>query len=189
MIKVTEPIYNGGTAAVVHTYTYDANRNVLTSSNGATTITNTYNSLGLVTHSHDNAGRYTSYTYSGKNLIGISDNIGTLATFTYGNSSLPHSITAFTDGDARTWNFDRNSFGQIIEISPPTGSPTGPMTFDYEENSSSPEYGWLKTVTNGAGDTVEIDSYTSLGDPTSITTSPSSGVTRTVQYAYDAHSA
>ncbi len=186
LIKVTEPTHNGGSAAVVHTYTYDSNRNVLTSSNGATTITNTYNSLGLLTHAQDNAGRYTSYAYSGVNLTGISDNVGTLATFGYTDSALPNSITQFTDGAGNAWTFDRNSFGQIAEITPPSGSPTGPMTFTYEENSSSPEYGWLKSIENGAGDTVEIDSYTSLGDPTSITTSPSSGVTRTVQYAYDA---
>jgi RHS repeat-associated protein len=186
LIAVREPTYNGGTAGVVHTYTYDSNRNLLTSSNGTTTRTYTYNSLGLPTREEDTRGEYREYTYSGVDLTSVTDNLGTLAELAYTDSSLPHALTAFTDGDGNTWSIAHNTYGQVTSITPPTGSPTGAMTFEYEESSSSPDYGYLRTVTNGAGDVATVDSYTSLGDPTSITTNPSSGVTHTVQMAYDA---
>ncbi|HYP13046.1 MAG TPA: RHS repeat-associated core domain-containing protein, partial [Bryobacteraceae bacterium] len=47
-------------------------------------------------------------------------------------------------------------------------------------------FGYLKTIVNGAGDTITFDSYTLLGDLASISTSPKTGVTNTRKLQYDA---
>lgn len=191
LVALYEPTYNFGTTAstsVNHTYTYDNNRNVLTHSVGNTSETYTYNSKGKVTRVIDAGSRYTDYTYAsnGVDLTSVADNQGTIAQFQYTNTGLPHAVTAFLDSVGASWSFTRNAFGQVTSITPPTGSPTGAWSFTYDETTSSPTYGWLKTVTNGAGNVATVNSYTSLGDPTSVTTNPSGGVSRTVQVAYDA---
>lgn len=193
LVAVLEPTYNfaAGTpnyAFVNHAYTYDANRNILSHSVGNTSETYTYNARGKVTRVIDAAGRYTDYTYAanGLDLIKIQDNEAVIAQFQYGNAALPHAVSAFLDPAGSVWGFARNTFGQVTAITPPAGAPTKVWNFTYEESNRSSRYGLLRTITNSAGDTVTVNAYSPLGDPTSITTSPSAGVTRTVQMAYDA---
>jgi len=185
LIRVREPVYTGGTLRSTHTFTYDTERNLLTNSDGISTWTYTYDLLGLLTREEDSLGRYVNYTFSGTDLDSISDNGGTVLSFGYENPTLPHAITSLTDGAANVWNIGRNSYGQVTTITPPAGSPSGATTFTYDENSASDTYGYLQQIVNGAGNVVTIDAYDLLGDITSITTNPTSGVTRTVQMAYD----
>jgi RHS repeat-associated protein len=185
LLKITEPAYYGSTTQPTKTFSYDANRNILTASNGLTTYTYTYNSYGLVTRKEDTAGKYTAYTYAGVNLTKIEDNLGTISELAYTDTGLPNAVTATTDGAGNVWTFTHNVHGQVTSVIPPAGSPTGTTTYTYDETALSPEYGWLKSVTNGAGEVTDIDSYSSLGDPTSVTTYPSLGAPRTVQSAYD----
>ncbi len=186
LLKAEYPAYNGATENLVFTYTYDSNRNVLTESNGVTTLSYTYDELGQVTRVEDNLARFSSYTYVNRNLATISDNLGLLSTFSYENINLPNAVTGITDVENNTWGFTRNQFGQVAKITPPENSPTGETNFTYEEDAQSAEYGWLRSITNGAGDLVTINSYTTLGDATSITANPNDTVSRTTQYAYDA---
>lgn len=185
LVKVILPTHNGGTASPTHTYTYDSNYNVLTKSDGATTHTYTYTGLGKVATYSDGTGTWT-YTYSGVDLTSISDSIGTLYTLAYTDSNNPHHPTTITDAESDVWTYGYNTYGQLTSITPPSGAELGATAITYEENSMSPNYGYTKAITNGAGDVVTFNSYTSLGDLTSVSTSPAVGVTNTYTFEYDA---
>jgi RHS repeat-associated protein len=145
-----------------------------------------YNSLGLRTGLSDNASRSWTYSYSSADLTGVSDAIGTIYTLTYGDSSNPHSPTILTDASSNAWTYSYNAYGQILTVTPPSGSPTAATTYAYDETSSDAAFGWLASVTDGASDVTTFGSYSPLGDVLSLTTSPSGGVNETVQYTYDA---
>ncbi len=186
--RVITPIPAGALNNPTFNYTYDLDRNVETASNGPTTYTLTYDSLGQLTDVLDNAGRFRHYAYTGTNLTSINDNIGTLRTFTYGNPSLPHNPTTITDGDGDIWQYSYNSHGQLRTITPPTGSPLGVVTITYDETPASPFYGYPTQIENGAGDTVEFTAYDGLGNVTEEKTHPTTLLTDTETYSYDAAS-
>lgn len=186
LLKVTRPIFNNASAAPVTTMTYNANDTLATSSDGAVTYTYTTNSYGLVTRIDDSGGKYVQYTYSGADLTKVEDNIGTRVEYQYGNSSQPHVPTAVLDGLGRTWSYTLNAHGQVTQVTPPSGSPEGATVFSYDETTSSPTLGMLMSVTNGNNESTVINSRTALGDPTSISTFPSTSVTNTTDFEYDA---
>lgn len=186
LIALTLPAHNGSGTAPVHTFSYDGSRHLTQWSNGSTTLDFTVNGLGLLTEVDDNAGGVWNYTYSGADLTGISDSVGTVFDIDYNDGSNPHSPTDITDGNGNTWTYAYNAYGQVTSITPPATSPQDPATLTYEENSSSPNYGYLKQVVNGEGDTVDLADYTPLGDVGAISTHPNGSTTNTTEFAYDA---
>ena len=132
------------------------------------------------------AAEQPSFTYNGFDLLTASDALGTFLTLSYGDANNPHSPTSSTDGASQSWQTSYLPCGQVISVTPPTGSPSAATTFSYEETSSDPAFGYLRQVTNGAGDSVSYDAYSPLGDLLTLTSSPSSGVTNSTNFEYDA---
>lgn len=188
LIRTTLPTMNGASAGAVYTFQYDSNHNVTQVSDGATITDFTYNSVGKVTEVDDNNGGVWTFTYesNGIDLAEIEDSLGTLVELDYGNTSLPHHPTSITDGDGNVWTKTYNAYGQNLTIVPPSGSPTGTTTYEYEETSSSPNFGFLKKITNGAGNETRFNSYTGSGFPTEIEQTPESGTDIAYQFTYDA---
>lgn len=187
LIRTTLPTMNGASAGVVYNFQYDSNHHVTQLSDGATTTDFTYNSVGKVTEIDDNNGGVWTFTYesNGIDLAEIEDSLGTLVELDYGNSSLPHHPTSITDGDGNVWTKTYNAFGQVLTVVPPSGSPTGTTAYEYEETSSSPNFGYLKKITNGAGNETKFNSYTGSGLPTEIEQTPESGTNIAYQFTYD----
>jgi RHS repeat-associated protein len=127
-----------------------------------------------------------AYRPNGIDLVSVTDSLGTLLTLGYTDASNPHRPTTLKDGAGNVWTNHYNAHGQVLTIVPPAGSPTRVTTLVYDETAASSSFGYLKEITNGALDTLTIDSYSALGDPTSVSTSPRSGVTNTLQDERDA---
>lgn len=186
LLRTIHPRLDGASASPVTTNTYDANRNLTSISDGLTTLTLTYNALGKVTKIVDALGYERNFTYQGVDLLTASDSLGPLVTLKYEDPANPHSPTSMTNGAGNTWAFTYNSYGQVLTVTPPAGSPTGVTQYTYDEDQDSATLGYLKQILNGAGDLTRFDSYSSLGDLTAFTTSPRDGVTNTTRLEYDA---
>jgi YD repeat-containing protein len=155
------PLTGAGGSSVLN-LGYDANRNLTSFVNDTESMTLTYSPKGKVTSITDASGNYTNFTYSGSNLTGISDNLGTVSTIGYTNPSLPNSPTTVTDALGNIWTYGYNSFGQVTSLTPPSGGPVGATTYTYDETSSSSSYGLLKEIEDGQGDLTTFDSYSLL---------------------------
>ncbi len=188
LIRTILPVMNGASAGVNYTFQYDSNHNITQISDGATTTDFTYNSKGKVTEIDDNNGGVWTFTYAtnGVDLTEVEDSIGTLVQLAYGDMAQPHLPTGVTDGDGNTWTKTYNAYGQALTVVPPSGSPTGTTTYEYEETSSSPNYGYLKKITNGAGNETRFTSYNGAGQVTEIEQTPENGTDIAFQFAYDA---
>lgn len=186
LLRTIHPRPDGATTSPVTTYTYDANRNLTSISDGIIALTLSYNSVGKVTKIVDALGYERNFTYQGVDLLTASDSLGPLVTLKYEDAVNPHSPTSMTNGAGNTWTFTYNQFGQVLTVTPPAGSPTGVTQYTYEEDQNSSTLGYLKQILNGAGDLAKFDSYSPLGDLTSYTTSPRDGVTNTTRMEYDA---
>lgn len=189
LLKVTYPAPNGTSSTPSETFTYDSAENVTSAVIKNITRNYTYDSLGnLLTISitgGGSAGFNRTYTYSGVDLLTAADTIGTFATLAYTDSSNPHSPTTITDAGGKVWSRAYNSYGQLTTVTPPSSSPTSATAIAYEDDPLDADFGYLRSVTNGAGDVQTFDSYSPVGEVLSQTTSPASGVTNTTTYAYD----
>lgn len=170
LISVTMPPIIGATQNVKYNYTFNVHHDLTSVTDGATTYTLTYTPEGLVDFVSNNLSEFRNYDYIGADLTKISDNYGTVLEIGYTNTLLPHVPTTFKDGANNLWTRNLNQFGQTVGIVPPTGSPLGSTKYTYFENSASPFFGYLSSVTNGAGDRVRIGGYSPLGDILSVTT-------------------
>jgi RHS repeat-associated protein len=185
LLKRSVPPHNGTGFWTVYQYTYHSSGLLATSTNGATTVSYTYNSLGLPTQIATTGDRTLTFTYSGSDLLTAADQDGTFLTQTYTDTNNPHSPTTIADAGGNTWTLTYNTYGQVTQIAPPSGSATGTVSLTYEENSADDDYGYLRTIVDGEGDSVDFDSYSAFGDVTSLTTSPTIGVTHTTTFEYD----
>ncbi len=188
LVKLTAPPHYPSTTAPYTTYSWNGSRQLqaYNYNNGVVTVNLTYDSLGNITNVVNSWSGTWTYTYNGFDLLTVTDGIGTEWTYAYTDTNNPHSPTTITDGGSRTWTRTYNQYGQVLTVVPPTGSPSGTTTYAYEETPSDPAFGYLRKITNGAGDEETFDSYSPLGDLLERTTSPSSGVTNTTTYTYDA---
>ena len=186
LVKVILPTMEGGSAAPTYTFGRNSSHQMISWTDGVTTYNFTYTSNGLISEITNNASGSWEYTYSGVDVLTVTDALGLLYTFDYTDGSNPHHVTSITDADSHEWTFTYNSFGQLLTSVPPTGSELGTTTYAYEETALNQDYGYLRSVTNGAGDVVTYVSYTSLGDVEEVETNPSSGVTDSTTYSYDA---
>ena len=186
LVSVTLPGVTGATQSVKFDYTYNADHNLTSVTDGITTYTLTYTANGLLSSITNNLGEFRNYQYNGADLLKITDNIGTILELGYRDTNNPHSVTFFKDGSQNQWSRTLNQFGQTLTISAPRGSPQGITQFKYEENPSSFFYGYLRLITNGAKEVVTIDGYSALGDILSISTYPSAVITNTHSFTYDA---
>ncbi len=81
---VSTTSYDGESAALVNTYTYNAYDKVLTATSGGSTTTYTYNTRGELTSVTDAMGQSETYTYDKNgNLLTKTDRSGTTFTYTY----------------------------------------------------------------------------------------------------------
>ncbi|WKZ57695.1 MAG: RHS repeat-associated core domain-containing protein [Bdellovibrionota bacterium] len=184
-IKLTQPTHYGATGNAVYTFGYDGNFNMTSSQGTGTTYTITRTAKGLPAQITDSAGNYVLYTYDGVNITEIEDNIGTLYEFSYEDTNQPNVVTKIENAIGGIWERELNSFGQITEVTPPTGSKLGSTTYVYDENSSSPTFGYLKEIMNGEGEVTTFD-YDSFGNLSGITTSPDGTTEVTTTILYDA---
>jgi RHS repeat-associated protein len=189
--KMETPPPPSQTTPLTYVFTYDSSRNLTQLKNrtgsGGTTMTATYNSLGLPLTVKINNVLQRGYTWSGADVLTVSDNLTTLSTYTYGDTSHPHTPTAMTDAEGNTWSYTLNAYGQVTAVAPPSGSPTGTKTYTYDENSAHDSFGWLTKISQGGDDIVSFSNFTSQGLPQTVTTKPNSSVTNATQYTYDSN--
>jgi len=132
-----------------------------------------YDADGKVIQYRDDLDTY-NYTYTGNNIATVRNRANQLnGTWTYGNTSFPNLPTSFKDSLGRIWTYAYNSYGQLTKVTPPTGSATGATTLAYNNTTTSPYFGWLTSITNGAGQVLRVDAYNKLGEPIKWTRSPS----------------
>lgn len=186
LIAITLPPVTGATQSVKYLYAFNQDHKLTSISDGATSYSLAYTDLGLLSSITNNLGEFKNYTYNFTDLIAVADNIGKLINLKYEDPSHQHLVTSITDGSGNIWRRTYNQFGQELSIIPPRGSPQRALKFEYFENPASSKYGYLKTITNGAGDTLSIDNYSSLGDIQSVSSFPSTTVTNLHSFLYDA---
>lgn len=184
-IKLTQPTHYGATGDAVYTFGYDSNFNMTSSQGTGTTYTITRSSKGLPAQITDSAGNYVLYTYDGVNITEIEDNIGTLFEFSYDDTNQPNVVTKIENALGGIWERELNTYGQITEVIPPTGAKLGSTTYVYDENSSSPTFGYLKEIVNGEGEVTTFD-YDAFGNLSEITTTPDGSTDVSTTILYDA---
>lgn len=184
--RVIYPVFTGASSSTIYQFTYDANRNRISATNGASFWNMKYAPNGLLTRFSDSTGGIWNYNYQDADLLSVTDPQGTLSSLGYSDSRLPHRPTSWTDEEGVTTTAAYNTFGQTLLLTPPSGSPLRATALVYDEDPLSSEYGWVRQVTNGAGNVTRFDSYTPLGDIASITTSSAPGTFSTSLLAYDA---
>ena len=191
LIRVNYPKASGESIRRTISMSHDSDGNLLTWADGMRSFTYTYNQFGLPLTVVGNNGESLSYEYqstgvgAGYNITKIEDSLGELFNAEYADLGLPYKVTAIEEADGDRWEYEYNGFGQLVRVVPPTGSAIGEVLYEYDEVVGSPNFGWLKEVTDGAGRSVNIESYTPLGDVASLVTSPSSGVSNGISFEYD----
>lgn len=188
--RITEkstPAHNGASSGPTKTFAYTPEHKVQTYSDGATTITYTYNSAGKVVSSTVSGGQSLTYTYAGNgvDLLSAADQQGTFLSRAYADSNNPHRPTSVGDGQGNNWTYTYNVYGQTLTATPPSGSQQGATVYTYEENSSNADYGYLRSETNGAGDLRLFQSYSGLGDLLSYATHPNYPTADQAGFTYD----
>jgi YD repeat-containing protein len=189
LVKLTFPRLHRANSPLVYSYSYDTDRNLRTFSNGKDSRTFEYTPNGLLHKIIQPNEYFKQFNYNGVNLTSIADSIGPISTLRYENTLLPNLPTHIEDALNNVWSYTYNQHGQITKITPPVGSPVGSTSFIYDESSStSPYYGWLKSVTDGEGNKISIDSYNTIGDITAISSyiDPADNTTQqSTTFSYD----
>ena len=170
LIRVTSPAAAGSTGNSVITMNY-VNRLMTSWNDGATSLQFEYEPTGLLKKIIRPDNSFIEYGWSGTNLTTVTDSIGRLLTIRYENSAFPNLSSSISDVLNNTWTVTRNSFGQITEVIPPSGSPSGKTTYTYEEDAISSR-GWLKSIRDALNNEVRFETFTELGDVTSKSTDP-----------------
>jgi YD repeat-containing protein len=170
LAEVRPPKYAGNLNQPVHRYFYDASRNLTATAgvDGAPREMH-YNAQGQVTSVTWHNNNVTSYEYVGRDLARISDNLGTLYTLRYENPSQPNLPTVVVSNTGEEWRFSYNQFGQVVQTTPPAGSPLGGTVIEYDE-TPGPRFGYPIRITDGSGRVTTLGNYTPLGDVGSVTT-------------------
>jgi len=137
-------------------YTYDANGNPLTTTDGLGRQTvNTYggpndpSGLNDLTATTDPAGVTTTMTYDGNGnllsrstpLVGASPAQTATTTYTYGDSTHPGDVTAMTDPDGKVWHDAYDTYGNRTSVTDPLGdqSTTAYNTVGWVTSTVSPK--------------------------------------------------
>jgi len=186
LVRVTLEADTPGGNPVVYEFGRNVNHTLSSWTDGITTYTYTYTPLGLVSNVSDNGNSSWTYTYNGVDLLTVTDAVGLLYTLNYNDPNNPHHVTSITDALLHVWDVGYNPQGQLTAITPPTGSQLLPETLTYEENNTDPDYGYLRTYTNGASNVVNYLAYTPLGDVEQIETVPDTGLSDVTSFEYDA---
>lgn len=145
---------------------------------GAATTSYTYDpsTLGILDMT-DPDGNTTAYTYDANgNLLTSTDALGNTTTRTYNSLN---EVTAVTTPLGETTSLSYDAGGNLESVTNPLGNTT---TYAYADTHHP---GDATSVTDPDG---HVTSYTydKYGDAASVSASPSSGVTDTVRYTYDA---
>lgn len=187
LITMVLPQLVGATQPLTYTFGYDGNHDCTSVSDGTRSCTFGYAANGLLTSFLNSLGQSWSWTFAGANgtdLTSATDPAGSLGSATYGSGNLAHLPATVTDAEQHTWNLGYNTYGQVTQVTPPTGSPTGATNFAYYESPTN-WLGWTKQVTDGNSNKVTVDSYDALGDPLQISTYPGGNVTHSTQFTWD----
>jgi RHS repeat-associated protein len=188
-IQIQYPLVTGASSGATFKFTYDNERNQTSWSDGSSTLNYEYYTQGRLKKISRIDGTFRQYSWSGVDLVSVSDNLGAILTYEYSDPVFTHLPSALLDGSNKKWTISRNSFGQITTISPPFGSKQGRKRYSYEEDSNSPFYGWMRAEIDPLGNEKRYENFTNSGDSTaiSIDPDPSTPLTRiTEQQSFDA---
>ncbi len=159
----------------VTTKTWDANGNVLTSTDALGHTTSfTYDTLNDVTSMTDPLGVTTTYTYDahGNRLSASTPLVGTgqtqTTTYTYGDAAHPGDVTAMTDADGNTWTYAYDANCNQVRVTDPLGDTT---------TASFNALGWKTRATGANSNTAALSvagtqttyAYNAFGDVTQVT--------------------
>lgn len=155
----------------VATYTYDIAGQPLTVTTPAGTTTNTYDSLGRLTHVEDSTGRTLEYGYDNVgNVISVTDPEGNSASSVYNNKG---QVVQSTDSEGKTSVSTYDILGNLISSTDPLGNAT---QYEYDELNR------VKTVTDAENKTISY-LYTDDSQVNQVTQTDGS----IKQYQYDAN--
>jgi RHS repeat-associated protein len=116
--RVTAVSYSDGTTPDV-SYTYDADGNRLSMTDGTGTTTYTYDADGRLTSTTDGVGATVSYSYDGAgNVASLTYPTGRVATHTYDNAGL---MVSTADGSGSTTSFAYDADGNLVSTVYPNG--------------------------------------------------------------------
>lgn len=144
----------------------------------AATTSYTYDPATLgVTSVADPGGNITTSSYdSSGNLVSTTDPLGNTTSYSYSNLN---ELLSKTDPLDNTTSYNYDGSGNLLSVTDPLGNTT---SYSYG-NPAHP--GEVRSTTDPDGRAVSYV-YDPDGDVTSVSVSPSSGVTDTTKYTYDA---
>jgi RHS repeat-associated protein len=144
----------------------------------AATTSYTYDpaTLGVTSVTGPNSNVTTSTYDSNGNLLSVTDPLGDTTSYNYNSLN---EVTSKTSplGQTTSYNYDGN--GNLLSVTDTLGNPT---TYAY---SDSAHPGDITSVTDPDSNVTSY-TYDTNGDLATVSVSPSSGVTDTTAYAYDA---
>jgi RHS repeat-associated protein len=173
---LTDPLGNKTVYSYLNLELMAVTHGASTASAATTSYTYDPATLGLATVTDPN-GNVTVNTYDGSgNLLTATDPLSNTTSYTYNNSDEVLSKTSPL-GETTSYSYDGN--GNMQSVTDPLSNTT---SYAY---SDSAHPGDVTSVTNPDGNVTSY-TYDGNGDVASMSVSPSSGVTNTTTYAYDA---
>ena len=179
---MTDPTTYGSTS---YGFTYDSNGYPKTYTDSKSNATEFfYSDTGLLTSIKRADNNETSYTYyPNTKLVERSTqttNNGTRYTnYMYDSNNNVTQTSIDSNGDVRVWNNTYTTYGKIATLTEPNGNVT---TYEYYPDNDTvlARRGMLKKVTNSLGQSVQITTYDTRGNPTTIV--DQNNVSKTLTY-------
>lgn len=161
------------TAAITSNFTYDAR------GNRATSVTDTGDAAGTITHTYNQANQLTTITGTG----------GTAIAYTYDATGLRASATTTTGTETTAEQYTWNALASVPQLLTDAthaylyGNTSTPLA-QYDLTTGGVDYlhtdllGSIRTTTNSAGAVTSDADYDTYGQPLAVTTEPVSAITR-----------
>ena len=161
------------TSAILSSFTYDAR------GNRATTVTDTGDAAGTITHTYNQANQLTAITGTG----------GSATAYTYDAAGLRASATTTSGTQTTTEQYTWNALAQVPQLLTDAthaylyGNTSTPLA-QYDLTTGGADYlhtdllGSIRTTTNHTGAVTSDADYDTYGQPLAVTTEPVSAITR-----------
>lgn len=138
-----------------------------------------FRSDGKITSLADRFNNSISFTYTGSDLTGITDQTGRITTIIYDQTTTPHRISSITDPNGKVYDFAYQG-STLYRVTNPAADPAvSPERGYWEYVYDPPGSGYLKSKRDPKGNTSQ---YTYLGDHRMEKAIDPEGQTRSIVY-------